>query len=261
MRRVLACAIALLATLPASASIALFTDGRSMKIAAFKLVNDTTIQLTFKNGGAVIVPLSRIERILDDEVVEIAAAEIAAAAVPEVKKLIEQGVFPRRAWCYDAASGPIFRSKYDKLIVEVAKKFDVDAALISAVIKAESDFNPREISNKGARGLMQLMPSTAERFGVMNSFDPKANITGGARYLRWLLDTFAGNADLALAAYNAGEGNVWKYNGVPPFRETLHYVKRVAQALLPAQTRVSVPHPYATAASVSSGTGASAERN
>jgi soluble lytic murein transglycosylase-like protein len=100
---------------------------------------------------------------------------------------------------------------------------------------------------------MQLMPATAERFGVMNAFDPKANIIGGAHYLRWLLDTFAGNADLAVAAYNAGEGNVWKYNGVPPFRETFVYIRRVAQALL--------PKPYATAASVSSGAGASAERN
>jgi len=246
MKRLVIAVFVVSAALQASASIALFSDGRSMKIAGFKLVNDTAIQLTFRNGGAVTIPLGRIERILDDEVVEI-------AAVPEMKKLIEEGVFPKRSWCYDAARGPIFRSKYDKLIVEAAKKFDVDAALISAVIKAESDFNPREVSIKGARGLMQLMPATAERFGVMNSFDPKANITGGARYLRWLLDAFAGNADLAVAAYNAGEGNVWKYNGVPPFRETLTYVSRVARALL--------PKPYATAASVSSGTGASAERN
>jgi soluble lytic murein transglycosylase-like protein len=246
MKRIVASAIVLLVALPASASIALFTDGRSMKIASFKLVSDAAIELTFKNGGAVIMPLGRIERILDDEVVEI-------EAVPEVKKLIEEGIFPKRSWCYDAAHGPIFRSKYDKLIIEAARRFDVDAALISSVIKAESDFNPREVSNKGARGLMQLMPATAERFGVINSFDAKANITGGARYLRWLLDTFAGNADLAVAAYNAGEGNVWKYNGVPPFRETLTYINRVARALL--------PHPYATAASASSGAGASAERN
>jgi len=220
----------LLAALPASASIALFTDGRSMKISGYKLIDESAIQLTFKNGGALTMPLTRIERILDDEVIEI-------EAVPEVKKMIEEGIFPKRSWRYDAHRRPLFTSKYDKLIVEAARKFDVDAALISAIIRAESDFNPREVSNKGARGLMQLMPATAERFGVINSFDAKANINGGVRYLRWLLDAFEGNADLAIAAYNAGEGNVWKYSGVPPFRETLHYVKVVAQALLPVPTQ------------------------
>ena len=83
---------------------------------------------------------------------------------------------------------------------------------------------------------MQLMPSTAERFGVTNSFDPVANIYAGTRYLRWLLETFKGDADLAVAAYNAGEGNVWKYNGVPPFRETLTYIKRIAKHFVATQT-------------------------
>ena len=243
MKRIAALTVFLLAS-QASASIALFTDGRSMKISAYKLVNDTAIQLSFKNGGAMTMPLTRIERIVDDEVIEVEKA-------PEVAKLIEEGVFPKQSWRYDGARAPIFRTKYDKMIVEAAKKFDVDAALISAVIKAESDFNSREVSNKGARGLMQLMPSTAERFGVVNSFDAKANINGGVRYLRWLLDTFEGNADLAVAAYNAGEGNIAKYNGVPPFRETLTYIKRVARALLPVhQTAVAV---------VSSGAAASSE--
>jgi soluble lytic murein transglycosylase-like protein len=76
---------------------------------------------------------------------------------------------------------------------------------------------------------MQLMPGTAVRFGVTNAWDPAANIYGGVRYLRWLLQTFEGNADFAVAAYNAGEGNVWKYNGVPPFRETINYVNRIAR--------------------------------
>ena len=223
MKRIAALALLALAAVPASASIALFTDGRSQKIAAYKLVDENTIQLTLKNGGAMIIPLARIDRIIDDEVI------VQEAAPPEVKKTIDEGVFPKRSWHFDASHGPIFRSKFDQTIVEAAKKFDVDAALVSAVIKAESDFNPREISNKGARGLMQLMPSTAARFGVTNSFDPVANIYGGVRYLRWLLETFNGNADLAVAAYNAGEGNVWKYNGVPPFRETINYINRIAK--------------------------------
>jgi len=214
----------LAAALPASASIALFNDGRTMKIDSFKLLNETDIELKLKSGGALTIPLARIDRIVDDEVAP-------PAVIAEVKKIVEEegGIFPKRSWRYDAKRGPIFRSKFDSVIVEAARKFDVDAALISAVIKAESDFNPREYSNKGAQGLMQLMPGTAARFGVTDSWNPTANIYGGVRYLRWLLQTFDGNADLAVAAYNAGEGNVWKYNGVPPFRETITYVNRIAR--------------------------------
>jgi soluble lytic murein transglycosylase-like protein len=205
----------------ASASIAVFADGRSIKVSSFKAVDDETMQLVLASGGTLLVPLTRLDRIVDDEIV-------APEAVAEMKKMIAVGVFPKRSWRYSDQSGPLFTSKFDRLIVEAAKKFDVDAALVSAVIKAESDFNPRTVSHKGARGLMQLMPATATRFGVTDSFDPVANIYGGTRYLRWLLKTFDGNADLAVAAYNAGEGNVWKYEGVPPFRETVTYINRIA---------------------------------
>jgi soluble lytic murein transglycosylase-like protein len=218
----------------AHASIALFVDGRAMKISAYKVIGESDMQLTLASGGAITVPLTRVDRIVDDEVVP---AEIVA----EVKKAVEKegGIFPTRSWRYDDKRGPIFKSKFDQIIVDAAKKFDVDAALVSAVIKAESDFNAREVSNKGARGLMQLMPSTAERFGVTNSYDPVANIYGGVRYLRWLLQTFKGNADLAVAAYNAGEGNVWKYNGVPPFRETITYINRIAKHIRAATPPVA----------------------
>lgn len=221
VRAVLAAAVVLALAVPASASIAVFTDGRSMKIASYK-VEDDTIRLTLHGGGAMSIPLARIDRIVDDE---IATPEVVA----EVKKIAESGLFPKRTWRYDQSSKPLFKSKFDKLIDEAARHFDVDAALVSAVIKAESDYNPREVSNKGARGLMQLMPSTAIRFGVTNSFDPEANVYAGTRYLHWLLQTFNGDADLAVAAYNAGEGAVWKYNGVPPYRETLTYIRRIAK--------------------------------
>jgi membrane-bound lytic murein transglycosylase MltF len=224
MKRFLLGTALLAIAIPASASIALFTDGRTMKIAAYKLVDDTSVQLTMKNGGSLTVPLARVDRIIDDEVAE-------AVIVAEVKKIVEEegGIFPKRSWHYDDKRGPIFKSRFDQVIIDAAKKFNVDAALVSAVIKAESDFNPREISNKGARGLMQLMPATAERFGVNDAWDPVANIYGGVKYLRWLLEKFDGNADLAVAAYNAGEGNVWKYKGVPPFRETINYINRIAK--------------------------------
>jgi len=222
MKRSVLIVLLALASLPASASIAVFTDGRNMKIDSYRMVDDETMQLVMKGGGSVTLPINRIDRIIDDE---ISTPEVVA----EVKKIVEEGVFPRRSWHYNETSGPIFKTKFDKIIIDAAKKFDVDAALVSAVIKAESDFNPREVSNKGARGLMQLMPATAERFGVTNAYDPEANIYAGTRYLRWLLKTFDNNADLAVAAYNAGEGNIWKYNGVPPFRETVNYINRIAK--------------------------------
>jgi len=221
MKRALVLLAMLLAAGSASASIAVFSDGRNMKIEAY-VVQEDTIHLTFTGGGKMSMALTRIERIVDDEVTT-------PEVVEEVKKIVEEGVFPRRSWTYSEVSPPLWQSKYNDIIIAAAKKFDVDAALISAVIKAESDYNPRELSHKGARGLMQLMPATAERFGVKNSFDPEENIYAGTRYLHWLLKTFDGNADLAVAAYNAGEGNIWKYNGVPPFRETVNYINRIAK--------------------------------
>jgi membrane-bound lytic murein transglycosylase B len=222
MKRVFLSLLVLAAALPASASIAVFTNGRNMKIAEYA-VEEELIHLKFEGGGKMTLPLTRIDRIVDDEVVT-------PEAVEEVKKIVEEGgVFPQRSWRYSEDSQPLFKSKYNEIIVKAAKHFDVDAALVSAVIKAESDYDARTLSNKGARGLMQLMPATARRFGVTDSFDPQENIFAGTRYLRWLLKTFEGNADLAVAAYNAGEGNVWKYNGVPPFRETLNYINRIAK--------------------------------
>jgi transglycosylase-like protein with SLT domain len=219
-RTLLALAICLAAN-AASASIAVFSDGRNMKIESYAVEEDT-IHLSFAGGGKMSMALTRIERIVDDEVTT-------PEVVEEVKKIVEEGVFPKRSWTYSEVSPPLWQSKYNDIIIAAAKKFDVDAALVSAVIKAESDYNPRELSHKGARGLMQLMPATAERFGVKNSFDPEENIYAGTRYLHWLLKTFDGNADLAVAAYNAGEGNIWKYNGVPPFRETVNYINRIAK--------------------------------
>jgi soluble lytic murein transglycosylase-like protein len=232
IRRVLltAAAAAVFAT-QATASIAVFTDGRNMKIAAYKVVDQDTVQLDFASGGSMMMPLRRVDRIVDDEIV---TPEIVA----EVKKIVEEGgVFPKRSWRYNAESKPLFGSKYDEAIIAAAKHFDVDAMLVSAVIKAESDYNAKTVSHKGARGLMQLMPATAERFGVTDSFDPVANIHAGTRYLRWLLKTFDGNADLAVAAYNAGEGNVWKYKGVPPFRETVNYINRIARHIRKADEK------------------------
>ena len=112
------------------------------------------------------------------------------------------------------------------LIEEAAKNLDVSPLLVDSVIQVESNYNPNAISPKGAQGLMQLMPATARRFGVTNSFDAKQNIEGGVKYLKFLKDTFKDDR-LAIAAYNAGEGAVTKYGGVPPYTETKNYVVKV----------------------------------
>ncbi|MRR24506.1 DUF4124 domain-containing protein, partial [bacterium] len=117
--------------------------------------------------------------------------------------------------------------KYNALIAEAAFRHQVDHALIKAVIKTESNFNTRAVSPKGAEGLMQLMPQTALSHQVRDSFEPEANIEGGVRYLRYLINIYGGHLPLALAAYNAGEGAVAKYQGIPPFAETRNYVRRV----------------------------------
>ena len=121
-------------------------------------------------------------------------------------------------------------AKTDAFIVESSKRNRIDPVLIYATMHQESSFKPRAISPKGARGLMQLMPATAARFGVTNIFDPRQNIEGGARYMRFLLDTFQGDVALSLAGYNAGEGAVLKYGRrIPPYRETQEYVRRITQ--------------------------------
>ena len=243
MRTLAALAVLLLA-IPASASIAVFADGRNTKIEAYE-VEEELIHLTLQGGGKLSLPLTRIERIVDDEIVP-------AEVVEEVQKIVEEqgGVFPKRSWRYSEHSQPLWQSKYNDIIVAAAQKFDVDAALVSAVIKAESDYNPRIVSHKGARGLMQLMPATAKRFGVTNSFDPEENIHAGTRYLRWLLKTFDGNADLAVAAYNAGEGNIWKYDGVPPFRETVNYINRISKHIRKAIDANVIPGDSSAAVTV-----------
>ncbi|MGQ4661259.1 transglycosylase SLT domain-containing protein [Lysobacter sp. F6437] len=137
--------------------------------------------------------------------------------------------------CYACAAKPgvnfgnvrLNTDAYRDEIAAAAAKYGVEEAIVRAIIHAESAFNPNALSRVGAQGLMQLMPATARRFGVSNAFDAGQNIQGGVEYLAWLLKRFDGNLTFAAAGYNAGEGNVDKYNGVPPFSETQRYVQRV----------------------------------
>jgi soluble lytic murein transglycosylase-like protein len=122
------------------------------------------------------------------------------------------------------------RDGTEKLVREAAERHNVDPALVRAVIETESNWNPMAKSRKGAMGLMQLIPSTAIRFGVNDAFSPKQNVDAGVHYLKMLLERYSGNLDLALAAYNAGEGAVDRAHGVPAYRETRNYVQRVQDA-------------------------------
>jgi hypothetical protein len=141
-------------------------------------------------------------------------------------------------------------------IREVAVRYDIPPILVAAIVEAESEFNPRAVSRRGARGLMQLMPGTASSLQVSDTFDPYENIEGGVRHLRGLMDRYHGNLPLVLAAYNAGEQAVMAYGGVPPYRETRRYVSRILRRigradLVPRVSSVSphvVPHvvPVAT---------------
>ena len=123
------------------------------------------------------------------------------------------------------------RLPFQEIVEEVSQRYGVPAPLVLAMIKVESDFNPDAVSPKGAMGLMQLMPETAKELGVKDPFDPRQNIDAGVRYLRELIERFDGDLKLALAAYNAGGGEVEKYHGVPPFKETREYVKKVIASL------------------------------
>ena len=125
------------------------------------------------------------------------------------------------------SSGTISTVRYDSLIKEISKRNGINPALVKAVIKAESDFDPYAVSKKGARGLMQLMPATMKDLKVYNPFHPRDNISGGVRFLKQLLERFNQDLSLSLAAYNAGPNVVERYEAIPPYKETQHYVKKV----------------------------------
>jgi soluble lytic murein transglycosylase-like protein len=143
----------------------------------------------------------------------------------------------------EAAAAPDLRS----LIDNIAEENQVEAPLVHSVIQTESNYNPLAVSNKGAEGLMQLIPATARRFGVRDSFNSTENVEGGVKYLKYLLDLYHGDYSRAVAAYNAGERAVSRYGGVPPYKETQNYVAQVTRHL-ETERRSFVPKPIAAAA-------------
>jgi soluble lytic murein transglycosylase-like protein len=194
-------ALVLLAAPAARADIALLANGQTMKVTGTRQ-EQGLVWLMLKDGGEVALPPSEVRGVVPDEFIEEVMHEMA-----------------------EAPAGTDLRA----LATAAAKRHGLDPALVLAVANVESGLRPSAVSPKGARGLMQLMPPTARDMGVTDVFDPLQNLEGGTRYLRELLSRYDGDLKRALAAYNAGPGAVDKYKGVPPYRETLAYVRRVLE--------------------------------
>lgn len=191
----------------ASAEIVYLTSGRTLSVKSHR-DDGPAVVLTLRSGGEVTCDKSLIEKIASDEVPHPDPAPAAQA----------DG---------DARDTSILQSTpYGEIISALSEAHGVDPLLVRALIQVESNYQPRARSSKGAMGLMQIMPSTARAYGVRNAYDPKTNIEVGVKRLKDLLDRL-GAVDLALAAYNAGEGAVQKFKGIPPYRETQSYVSRI----------------------------------
>ena len=202
MRRVFTtAALALLFAPAAGADIAVLANGQTMKVASVRR-DQGQVWLGLKDGGEIALPTAELRGIVPDEVLDEVLEEIA-----------------------DAPAG----SDLTALATAAARRHHLDPALVLALVQVESAFQPRAVSPKGARGLTQLMPATAREMGVTDVLDPVQNLDGGARYLSWLLNRYGGDLRRALAAYNAGPGAVDRHQGVPPYRETLKYVRRVLE--------------------------------
>jgi hypothetical protein len=202
------CVLGAGAVAPAFAEIVHLTSGRTMNVAGHRFEGDMAI-LALRSGGEMSLPKDLVARVTPDEVPWVPPVPRSTGSVPQVPWV------PR----------VLASARVEALIAEAAAAHEVDANLVRAVIRVESAFRPKARSHKGAMGLMQLMPATARQYGVLDAYDPAENIDAGVRHLRRLLDRYG--VRLALAAYNAGEGTVDRYGGVPPYRETRNYVKKV----------------------------------
>jgi soluble lytic murein transglycosylase-like protein len=202
----------------ARAELVLLQGGAVLKVSGYEIGAEKA-RLTLTSGGVLTVSVLRIDRILADEFLPAPepppAEEVAAVAF----------AFPA-----DAVAPP---TPFGAEVLAAARRHQVNPAVVAAVMRVESAFDARALSRKGARGLMQLMPATAARFGVRvdELFSPERNLEAGVRYLRFLVDLFGEDPVKVFAAYNAGEHAVERYGGVPPYRETQQYVKRVLSAL------------------------------
>ncbi|HUJ15073.1 MAG TPA: lytic transglycosylase domain-containing protein [Thermoanaerobaculia bacterium] len=206
------------------------------------------------HGGFAANSLFKLSRILPDRVVTQQISLFNDQWLPAVKNdvpPVKRDLFHTEMARLNTAIRDDFFANavpFGDLIHEKAQKYDVDPALVAAVIETESRFHPQARSSVGARGLMQLMPRTGRWLGATNLYDPEQNIDAGVRYLKYLQDRFDGNLKKAIAAYNGGEGNVERYGGVPPFHETRMYVKKVLSRYEQRQRQIKAYEQQAPAA-------------
>jgi len=221
--------LSLFAGATARADVALLKNGRSLSVSGYRMEGDQ-ILLVMEGGGQIALPNGQVVAIRREK----AAPEVPAPTAPPDRVTMEvPGPVALNAEGPIAIEpGGVFdRQALRGLAARIARKHAVDEALVLAVIEVESRYDAFAVSPRGAMGLMQLMPQTAARFAVRNTFNPAENVDGGVRYLKELLERYSGQVRLALAAYNAGEKAVDQFKGIPPFRETQQYVGRVIGAL------------------------------
>ena len=218
--------------------LVIFAHGSRLRVEAYEVQGDT-VRLELPSGGVLRVPLVTVERIIDDPRASI-------EPVPEEPP----------AFSIDFAEHQAMPSvPYGDVIYRVAERHGLNPELIAAMVRAESAFDAGAVSAKGAQGLLQLMPATALRFGVTGGrvFDPETNLDAGARYVRWLVGRFDHHLPHVLAAYNAGEGAVDRYEGVPPYRETRTYLERIYHTLGLDPAPLETPTRTTTAATATAG--------
>jgi hypothetical protein len=206
--------------------LAVFVDGRILPIGGARLLDERKIRLELLNGGGIVVPVTRVDRIVED------AVEPDPQPVPQASPACGFGYV-------DQALPP--GTPFAAEIAAAAKAANIHPGLVMAVVQAESAFRPYAISPVGAAGLMQLMPSVWLGARLQTPFEPSSNLRAGSRHLRALLERFKGDLTLALAAYNAGAAAVEKYGGVPPYAETRGYVRRVLGRFCPELQTVPTP--------------------
>jgi len=218
----------------AGSHVVRFADGRTLEVESLVQQDDMTV-LGLGGGASMAVPNDRIEGY--EAITARPAVPASQARAPHTTAVAAAMPAAHRSPARRPAAnngGDRWRNaagQYADIVASAAMKHDLDPALLTAVAHVESRFNPQAVSAKGAQGILQLMPQTAKRFGVKDSFDATQNVEAGARYLSWLLQRYDGRTDLALAGYNAGEQAVDRYKGIPPFPETRTYVTRVLRQI------------------------------